>query len=348
MEGAATGAGGRSSGGGGALLAVVLVSSARGNADRRRACRNTWFKYAASEDSPLPHTLRARLLLRFLVAADTSDAALASEAAAHGDVLSVEAPEGYGHLWRKVLVALAGVEARGLDYSYFVHADDDSLLRLDLLAPLLEASPRDRFYWGYIWNADGPAEGGGGRTTAPIRNPRNKSHMPAEQYPLDFYPPFASGCGFALSRDLVRALLARPLPDYRLLDPPFGIHLCGCERCVLREPVVPVHDGRVRPYRGIPIFHPSTLVQHYLRPEEMGPFYSQALQHARHQREGGGDAAAAAGPAEAGGPAAGRSGGGGGGGGGGDGGVDGGTDAGGEDPAAQLYSQLVAMGLLRR
>ena len=37
------------------------------------------------------------------------------------------------------------------------------------------------------------------------------------QYPFDFYPPFASGCGFALSRDLVRALLAQPLPDYRLL-----------------------------------------------------------------------------------------------------------------------------------
>lgn len=37
------------------------------------------------------------------------------------------------------------------------------------------------------------------------------------QYPLDYYPPFASGCGFVLSRNLVRALLAQPLPDYRLL-----------------------------------------------------------------------------------------------------------------------------------
>lgn len=37
------------------------------------------------------------------------------------------------------------------------------------------------------------------------------------QYPLDFYPPFASGCGFILSRDLVDCLLAQPLPDYRLL-----------------------------------------------------------------------------------------------------------------------------------
>jgi hypothetical protein len=136
----------------------------------------------------------------------------------------------------QVLVALAGIEARALEYSYFFHADDDSLLRLDLLAPLLvgfcrglwelggcrccraanglctrqrfsgsltldsshprtsthlmrarahsaplqEASPRERFYWGYIWNAGSPGDGGG-RTTAPIRNPGNKSHMPIEQ-----------------------------------------------------------------------------------------------------------------------------------------------------------------------
>jgi hypothetical protein len=37
------------------------------------------------------------------------------------------------------------------------------------------------------------------------------------QYALDYYPPFASGCGFVLSKDLVQALLRQPLPDYRLL-----------------------------------------------------------------------------------------------------------------------------------
>lgn len=81
--------------------------------------------------------------------------------------------------------------------------------------------PCSRWYWGYIWD---PAST---RNTAPIRNQANKSFMPEEQYPFDFYPPFASGCGFVLSWDLVQALLAQPLPDYRLLDPPFGIHLTG-------------------------------------------------------------------------------------------------------------------------
>jgi hypothetical protein len=69
------------------------------------------------------------------------------------------------------------------------------------------------------------------------------------RYPLDYYPPFCSGCGFVLSWDLVLDLTRQPLPDYRLLDPPFGIHLCGPpsdKYLVLKEPVVPVHDDRVR------------------------------------------------------------------------------------------------------
>ena len=43
----------------------------------------------------------------------------------------------------------------------------------------------------------------------------------------------------------------------------------------LARPVVPLHDERVRPYRPLPTFRPDTLVQHYLRPEEMKPLYQQ-------------------------------------------------------------------------
>lgn len=36
--------------------------------------------------------------------------------------------------------------------------------------------PRQRFYWGYVWN-----DGCSSRTTEPIRSPLNKSYMPVEQ-----------------------------------------------------------------------------------------------------------------------------------------------------------------------
>ncbi|KXZ47393.1 hypothetical protein GPECTOR_35g831 [Gonium pectorale] len=236
--------------------------------------------------------------------------------AQHGDIVYVDAPPGYENLWRKSLAFLAWLEARsreeaGADtydaYDFAMHADDDSYIRLDLLLPLMAAWPRQRLYWGYFW------DGTGNRATAPIRNPANKSYMPYEQYPLEFYPPFASGCGFVLSRDLVQALLQQPLPDYRLLDPPFGVHLCGPPGlCVLPEgPVAPAHDDRVRPYRPIPIFRPDTLVQHYLRPEEMRPFHQQALEAAR------GPEPSCPAPHQAGAP-------------------------------AELYDTLVSLGLLRR
>ncbi|PNH05204.1 Lactosylceramide 1,3-N-acetyl-beta-D-glucosaminyltransferase B [Tetrabaena socialis] len=285
----------------------IFVSTAAGNVARRSACRKSWFRYLTSEDSPLDARYRGDVRLVFVVSIESQSTELADEQAVHNDLVFVDAPEGYGHLWRKALAFMAWLEARscGGDYDYVMHADDDSFVRLDVLVPLMAHWPRRRLYWGYVW------DGTGNRVTAPIRNPANKSYMPEEQYPLDYYPPFASGCGFVLSRDLAQALLAHPLPDYRLLDPPFGIHLCGNDMCVLPDgPVAPVHDERVRPYRPIPIFRPDTLVQHYLTPEEMRPFYQQAL------------ASAAAGapqpaPSEQGTP-------------------------------AQLYDTLVALGLLRR
>jgi len=270
---------------------------------------------------------------------------LRKEAEAEGDITLVDVAEGYEHLWRKALVFLGSLVAGGRsDLTYVMHADDDSFVRLDLLMPFLAACPRERFYWGYIW------DGTGNRVTAPIRNTRNKSHMPQEQYPLDYYPPFASGCGFVLSWDLVLELTKQPLANFRLLDPPFGIHLCGPPAdgyLVLAEPVVPVHDERVRPYRPLPIYRPGTLVQHYLRPEEMKPYYENALQEAAAAAAGSSvrlnsEAQAAA---ETGAEVAGRSGAG-------EGGAAGTSQGPGPAPGAsppeQLYDMLVQMGLLRR
>jgi len=252
---------------------TLCISSAPANTDRRHALRRSWLQYLTAEDSLVAAELRG-CVEYFFVLSQESEADLSDEAAECHDLLFLDVLEGYGNLWRKTLEFLKWADSRQSQPSdakhFFMHADDDSFVRLDKLLPLMSTWPCERFYWGYIWDPESS------RQTAPIRDAANKSHMPEEQYPLHYYPPFASGCGFLLSWDLVRALLAQPLPDYRLLDPPFGIHLTGTDRCCLSEPVTPVHDPRVRPYRPWPTFREDTLVQHYLKPAEMRPFYLQA------------------------------------------------------------------------
>lgn len=69
----------------------------------------------------------------------------------------------------------------------------------------------------------------------------------AVQYPLDFYPPFASGCGFVLSWDLVRELVKQPLPDYRLLVGLRHVHaclLCGGASAWMFARMLPLSRGK--------------------------------------------------------------------------------------------------------
>jgi hypothetical protein len=149
-----------------------------------------------------------------------------------------------------------------------MHADDDSFIRIDLLLKLLETKPKEKFYYGYIWN-DGKRYVSRGcktedvRVTKPLRNPEAKSYMPVEQYPEDeAYPPFACGCGFILTPDLIHYLVENTpsFKFYRLVDVAFGIYLAPINKDILIE-----NDERIRPYRHMPLFHPDTIIQHYMR-----------------------------------------------------------------------------------
>ena len=100
------------------------------------------------------------------------------------------------------------------------------------------------------------------RLTKPLRNPTAKSYMPYEQYPEDTpYPPFACGCGFILSRDLVEYLAekADSFPDYRLVDVAFGIYLAPLKDVNFEN------DDKVRPYRPLPLFKKDSVIQHYMK-----------------------------------------------------------------------------------
>lgn len=256
---------------------LVGVSSTVSNSARRRAVRNSWFKYT-SQESPVGGQQKQHIETKFIVS-NLNSPDVNNESKNFGDIVQLDVPEGYENLWRKV-IAFCNWAITNRKFRYLMHADDDSFVRLDLIMELVNSWPSERFYWGYIWNLNL-----GSPQTSPIRNPKNKSHMPHGQYQQDYYPPFASGCCFVLSYDLIEALTSAQVPDYRVMDPPFGIHLCGKEMCILKDPIVPVHEPRVRPYRPLPLFRPDTLCQHYMFPEEMRGYYKSALLSAQNTSE---------------------------------------------------------------
>lgn len=275
-------------------LVVLLVSSAAHYVDRRRAIRQTYAR-ALREDVPggLSEDERSAVVMRFLLGRVPSDAdseALAEEASAHGDMVLTAVQEAYDTLFAKLIAGYRWA-SQHFEFAYVVHADDDSFVRLERLCSELDHLPRERCCWGYMWNL--PGAEGDGRRTRPLRDPGAKSYMPADQWPADSYPPFPSGCCFALSADLVRDWFVRrsalapgtsgALRFLRLIDVAVGVALseASVEADVRNhEPsdavVHFVHAPSVRPYRPLPLFREETTVQHYMRPEEFRAFHCRA------------------------------------------------------------------------
>ena len=276
---------------------LLFISSAAGYERRRATVRKTYLSLLAARPE-----LGARVRYRFLLGAPKPEqvATLDAEQAEHGDLLQVTVPESYETLFPKVVAAWRWATSTH-DFAFWMHADDDSYIRFDLLLAWLDspaacgpvpASPWSGLYVGYIW------DGSEGRRTKPLRDPTAKSYMPVEQWPHDSYPPFASGCGFLISRDLIEALNAQShtFTFFRVIDVPIGVCL---SRVVPPERLRVLHLETVRPYRPLPLFRADTLVQHYMQPEEFKQFHARALaaaaESAAGAKGGGGKDGASAG-----------------------------------------------------
>jgi len=245
------------------LFLLIMINSAASYTARRKAIRSTWMKYSSAE-GPLPETQRQRFKTVFVVGEDEATD-VSEESEMYQDIVKVPVQESYSAFIAKILAFLK-IAVERHQFSYYFHADDDSFVRVDLLLQALETKPRQRFYYGSMWNLPNQTE----RVTKPIRNPENKSFMPFEQYPLKEYPPFACGCGFALSRDLCEYLAnnAHLFRDIRL-DVGIGVYLFPLDIKIDNEPLI-------LPYRPLPLFNPKTIVQHYLKPEEFRGFWQKA------------------------------------------------------------------------
>jgi len=256
---------------------LLIIFSAAGYERRRRMLRRTYLSLLRPDNaaSPLSPADRAAVQYRFVLGSPLpeQEAALQAEQLAHGDLVQLGVFESYETIWPK-LVAAWRWSVRHVAFRFWMHADDDSYVRPDLLLAYLRhpATPTAGLYGGYIW------DGSEGRRTRPLRDPTAKSYMPHAQWPHDTYPPFASGCGFLLSEDLVTALVGASarFGFFRTHDVSVGIELARLDRGEGAAPLRITHIEGVRPYRPLPLFRDGTLVQHYLQPEEMPQYHARA------------------------------------------------------------------------
>ena len=198
------------------VLAVVLVSSAPGYLKRRTAIRRSWFRFLTEDSSCLsaeqrrkygracaeqreslhmaltaqvPSVLPGRPSSRRRLRGRTRSVRRHPSRGCAGALLFLRArpvdynckgaQESYDNLNMKLMAGMAELQ-RTMKFSFVMHADDDSFVRLDLLlperretcdlgldmthgwtmdrrilhhtCPVLAELPRSKLYWGYMWN----------------------------------------------------------------------------------------------------------------------------------------------------------------------------------------------------
>lgn len=154
-------------------IVIVGVLSAPENFDARHSIRETW---ASKHDRSV----------FFIVAGSWSS--LEEEFAMFGDLFWVDMEEDYHSITYKVQAFLHAVDTHVDSYDYILKTDDDSYVFLDDVKLNLGDDRPD--YWGCIM-----------ANTKPIRRKRNKWYVSRETWPHKYYPSYASGIGYALSRN---------------------------------------------------------------------------------------------------------------------------------------------------
>ncbi|KAL8213603.1 UNVERIFIED_CONTAM: hypothetical protein K2H54_067388 [Gekko kuhli] len=189
-------------GGAEAPFLLALVASAAGHARARAAVRRSWGGARRAAGLAVRTVFVVGLPAGAGAGAGAEggaqQAALAAEAARHGDVLQGRFADTYANLTRKTLALLGWAASRCPAARFVLKADDDVFVNLPALAAHLAAlPPAARHYLGRVhWRV------------RPQRAPAARHHVPAALYAPAAFPPYCSGTAYVLSAPAVAALLA--------------------------------------------------------------------------------------------------------------------------------------------
>ncbi|KAH3696321.1 beta-1,3-galactosyltransferase 5-like [Dreissena polymorpha] len=171
---------------------VILITSAVNNFQRRNSIRNTWCSPFNFNLSSLPWTC-VFLVGRSLNANDYLN--LQTESRKYNDILTGSYLDSYRNLTVKIMHGFDWVR-QFCKSDYVLKTDDDVYVNTLLLDELVSKNTqKSDVYIGLVMQTDSRLE--------VIRNPESRWFVSMDEYPSSHYPPYASGMGYLLSKDVV-------------------------------------------------------------------------------------------------------------------------------------------------
>ncbi|XP_041359852.1 beta-1,3-galactosyltransferase 5-like [Gigantopelta aegis] len=177
-------------------LFTIIITSSANHFEQRVHIRKTWCNPHASGNSL--YVWQCVFLVGLTLNADT-DEAVEQEAEQHHDILLGTYIDSYRNLTRKVM--------HGVNWStgqcstpFTVKTDDDCFVNTKLLYNFLVKynTQTSELYVGKINRVL--------NKRMVIRNEANRWYVSKTEYSKDYYPPYASGTGYVMSRDVVRMI----------------------------------------------------------------------------------------------------------------------------------------------
>ena len=171
---------------------VVMVTSALGNADRRRTIRNTWGSVAKLNPSAAT--------LIFLVGEPervnlNQTKQLMEESVKHKDIIQANIIDSYSNLAFKSIAMLKWMDTYCKAAKYLLKSDDDMYINIDNLKSELMHSVHKRFIMGEIIAG-----------AQPMQEKSSKWYTPKTIYSGRMYPKYVSGSAYVISGDFIRDL----------------------------------------------------------------------------------------------------------------------------------------------
>jgi Galactosyltransferase/Variant SH3 domain/Galactoside-binding lectin len=240
----------------------VGVLSVGKNFANRQAARLTWMRY--------PAFASRRVVARFFLAQQPGHPEVTQrvkeEAEKYGDIVIAPFIDHYLNLSRKTK-AICEYYVNAVDADYMMKVDDDTFVRIpEILERLKQVDSSKELYMGSIV-----------MRSVPSRDKTYKWYMPESEWPFEYYPPFAHGPGYLLSRKLaeviVEAHMQKKLRLLRLEDIAMGSWV-EYAREVMEKEVDLVPDNRFHIF----LCAEDMIIGHYISPAYMFPIFWRDIQ----------------------------------------------------------------------